>query len=559
MTLHLRVTNVGALIAVLAGAVPASAVPPGFSVQAEALLKSSYPDDGPGASVIVVEHGRTVFASGRGLANMATGEKITPRTVFRMASISKQFVAAVILQLSQQGRLSLTDPLSKYIPGYPSPGADATIEHLMNHRSGIANFTDIPGWMDETTSARAFTTDELVAQFKNKPNDFAPGAQFKYNNSGYVLLAAIIERVTGKPWHVAVTERISEPLRLTTIRNGEEEAKTRHMAFGYTFKDGKPLPAQRMHMTTANGAGALIGSVEDFARWTRALHSGKVLQPDGYARMITPLPLPSAKADYGFGLRRQNIRGREVIGHTGDVFGFLTAGVYLPNEHIFVAVFANADNPEIDPKTVLQRLTALAVGDPIPVFATTPVDHSALQPYFGIYRLGNAKHRFYQRGDKLFTRAEGGSDEEVLASRDNVFFGGPNKLTWFKLVRDEVGRPAIDFYKSSASKAERASWISAAPADAPAVRVPRAILETYVGNYRNGEMLMKVVLDKDNQLSVQIMPKRPRTLIARSNREFAVEGIDGEVTFHTEGSAVRYITVSHGGQEVRVERVKDGF
>ena len=163
----------------LAAAQPAAAVPGDFEARADALLERAFPADGPGAAVIVTENGRTVYVRGRGLADVAAGRPIAPDTVFRLGSITKQFTAAVILQLANEGRLSLDDPLSRFLPDYPAPGAGATVRQLLNHTVGIQSYTGIPGWMVEANTARPHTTAEMIAAFRGLKVD-SPFGPFEY-------------------------------------------------------------------------------------------------------------------------------------------------------------------------------------------------------------------------------------------------------------------------------------------------------------------------------------------------------------------------------------------
>ena len=196
----------------------ATAVPSDFAAKADAVVAEAWPADGPGAAIIVTEGGRPVYERGRGLADLESRRPITPDTVFRLGSITKQFSAAIMLQLVAEGKVSLDDPLSKYFPDYPQPGASATIAQLLNHTVGVQSYTDIPGWMVEEKTNRALTTEQLIAEFRDLPSPSKPGEKWAYNNSGYVLVGAVIEKVTGKPWHEVVGERIDRPLGLATIR-----------------------------------------------------------------------------------------------------------------------------------------------------------------------------------------------------------------------------------------------------------------------------------------------------------------------------------------------------
>jgi CubicO group peptidase (beta-lactamase class C family) len=199
----------GAAAMALAAACPAEALPADFSAKADALVKKAYPANQPGAAVIVTDDGKTVYAAGHGLADLEAKTPITPATVFRLGSITKQFSAAIILQLVSEGKLSLDDRLSKFLPDYPKPGADATVRQLLNHTSGVQSYTAIPGWMASDKPARALTTEQLISEFKDLPAPAKPGEAWAYNNSGYVLVGALIEKVAGKPWHQAIEERIA--------------------------------------------------------------------------------------------------------------------------------------------------------------------------------------------------------------------------------------------------------------------------------------------------------------------------------------------------------------
>src|SRR5690242_9342169 len=159
------------------------------------LMSKAYPADGPDASIIVMKEGRTLLRKGYGMADMELGVKVEPDMVFRLGSITKQFTAVSILMLAEQGKLSLSDDLTKFFPDYPTRGRTITVEHLLTHTSGIKSYTSIPAWL--SMWRRDMTVAELIDLFKNEPADFEPGTRWSYNNSGYILLGAIIEKVSG--------------------------------------------------------------------------------------------------------------------------------------------------------------------------------------------------------------------------------------------------------------------------------------------------------------------------------------------------------------------------
>jgi CubicO group peptidase (beta-lactamase class C family) len=543
----------GAAAALMAAA-PVQALPADFKARADALLKQSFPEAGPGAAVIVTDDGKTVYEAGRGLADVEAKTPITPATVFRMGSITKQFSAAIMLQLVAEGKVALDDRLSKFLPDYPKPGADATIAQLLNHTVGVQSYTGIPGWMVEKNTARAFTTEQMIAEFKDLPAPSKPGEKFDYNNSGYVLVGAVIEKVTGKPWHVNVDERIAKPLGLKTIRYGEFEGETPNMAKGYTLKDDKVADAQKIHMSVPHAAGALIGSVEDLAKWNAALHSGKVVRPDLYARMIAPTVLPGGATEgYGFGIRNQDVRSRKALGHGGGIFGFSTDSVYLPAEGVFVAVFTNSDSSSADPGMVMLKLAALALDDPFPTFQKVAVDTKAVEPWTGVYKVSNGERRVFLRDGKLFTQRSGGVELEAFAAGNGKYFY-ENSLTWFELKRDAAGTPVVAMYQQGAVTPEFSSRSGDIPVELPVADVPRATLQSYAGKYETPAGPLAVVLPDDGQMTVQLGGQQAIPILAVTQTEFRLVGVDARVEFKSEGGKVTGAVIKQGGRELPAKR-----
>jgi CubicO group peptidase (beta-lactamase class C family) len=540
--------------AALTMAAPVQALPADFKARADALLKQSFPDAGPGAAVIVTDHGKPVYEAGQGLADVGAKTRITPDTVFRIGSITKQFSAAIMLQLVAEGKVSLDDRLSKYLPDYPKPGGDATIAQLLNHTVGVQSYTGIPGWMAGDKVAKAYTTKQLVAEFKDMPSPSKPGEKWDYNNSGYVLVGAVIEKVTGKPWYVNVDERIAKPLGLTTIRYGVLEDKTPHMAHGYTMKDGKVEPSRAIHMSVPHAAGALIGSVEDLAKWNAALHHGKVVPPELYAKMTAPTAMPDGSSEtYGFGIRNDEVRSRKALGHGGGIFGFSTDAIYLPGEDVFVAVFANSDAPTTDPGMVVRKLAALAIDDPFPAFQKAALDTKAVEPWVGLYKVKDGERRVFVKDGKLFTQRTGGSALEAV-SGGNGKYSYENSLTWFELKRDAAGTPVIAMYQQGAVTPEENARSGPIPAELPVADVPRATLQSSAGLYDTPAGQLTVALPDEGPMTVMLMGQQPIPVLAVTQTEFRLVGVDAKVEFKTEGGKVTGATIKQGGRELPAKR-----
>ncbi len=535
--------------ALLFASTSAVAVSPGFKAKADALLADAYAANGPGAAVIVTENGKTVYTAGRGLADVAATRPIRASDSFRLGSITKQFASATLLKLVEQGKLSLDDPLSKFIPGYPAPGGAATVRQLLNHTSGIKDYTEIAGWMVEANTAKAYTTPALVAVFKDQSPTFKPGEHWQYDNSGYVLIGAIIEQVTGKPWDQAVAEEITRPLHLASIRSGVTESSIPKMVRGYTDKDGMVVPAMAIHMSVPGAAGALVGNVADLATWAYALHNGKVVNAATYQAMITPTVTSDGKTSpYGFGLELENVRGRTAIGHNGGIFGFLTDSIYLPKQKLFVAVFANSDAPRSQPGSVAQRLAALAVGDPYPTLTKAAVDLKAVEPMLGVYKFDDTERTFFARGGKLFTKRSGGGEIEAFSAGANKFFYGPDNLTWFEVIPGAKGMQ-IAFHAEGSPMRRMGVRSGPVPVESAAVAISAATLDGYAGSYTS-EAGTFVFKHEGDGLTVKLGAQPAFPMRATSMTEFEIAQVAAKIRFNVKDGKAGSITLFQGGQEL---------
>ena len=447
--------------------------------------------------------------------------------------------------------MSLDDPISRFFPDWPQPGAGATVRQLLNHISGIQDYSKVPGWIARNRT-RPWTTAELVAVSRELPAKAKPGEKWEYNNGGYVMLGAIVERVTGKMWHEVLAQRITRPLGLRTIAYGASQEALRAVARGYGEEDGRQQPVQPSHWSVAGAAGGLVGSVGDMARWAQALHHGRVVSPALYQEMIRPARLADGSTEpYGFGLRLQQIRGRPALVHGGAGSGLDTDSVYIPAEDVFVAVFANSDDPATDPSILTRRLAALALGEPIPTFAPAPVDMAAIEPLFGIYSAEDGPPlRFFEGDGKLFV-ARGDDQREAFPAGEDRFFFGPDDLTWFRFVRRPDGAHVIEVHRPDNSQPQRATRTGAVP---PPFTVAAAVLRSYVGAYSTEAQPVTVALDEKNQLTMTPAGQRPMPLRPVSETEFRIDGTPMRVVFHPENGQVSRFTLYRGARELHGQR-----
>lgn len=351
------------LLVLVAVTRPALAAPPDANTlrpPLEQLLATRVPAAGPGVVVLVARRDAVLFRGARGMASIELGVPMTPEHVLRIGSVTKQFAAATLLKLVDEGRAQLADPLSKYLPAFPN-GNQITLAQLLNHTSGVKTYTGIPGYI-AGPARRDLSTAELVSEIGRLPVDFAPGATYAYNNSSYVLVGAVIEAITRRPWHAQVA-MLLQPLGITHTTWDDPGVVIPGMAQGYSI-NARGLPARplMLSMTQPHAAGALVSSADDLWRWNLALHNGQVLSAEGYRRMTTPEGAAAQGRGYGYGLMAGLLGGQAVLWHNGGIPGFTSALIWLPQDQLTVVVLRNSDSPEINPAQLAREIAALALG-----------------------------------------------------------------------------------------------------------------------------------------------------------------------------------------------------
>src|SRR5215470_14866012 len=247
-------------------------------------------------SALVAENGKVIYKGGFGLANVEWGIPNAPDTKFRLGSITKQFTATVILQLVEQGKIKLDAKLTDYLPEYRKDTGDkVTIHHLLTHTSGIPSYTSQPGFF-ENVSRNPYKVDDFVKKYASGDLEFEPGSKYTYNNSGYFLLGAIIERVTGKPYEQVLKENIFNPVGMKNTGYDHHDTIIAKRATGYSQTPDGYTNAAYLDMSIPYAAGSLYSTVEDLYLWDQALYTDKVLSAQSKALMYKPF-----LEEYGYG------------------------------------------------------------------------------------------------------------------------------------------------------------------------------------------------------------------------------------------------------------------
>jgi CubicO group peptidase (beta-lactamase class C family) len=303
----------------------------------------------PGVGIGVVVNGRLVFGAGYGVKNLDTQSPVTPATRFEIGSITKQFTAAAILQLKEQGKLKLSDPLGKYVPEYPL-GKNITIEQLLWQVSGIPDYiNDVPN-LEKIALSKPGGLRNGLENIKGRPLYFKPGTQWRYSNTNYLLLGAVVERVSHMPWEAFVRKNIFTRAGMTHSAFIPDEPHLPDMATGYRAGKGRlsPVPAKWLHALSngwAGSDGAIVSTVGDMARWDNAFFGGKIVNAADVRLATTADILPSGKSTYyGFGWAIGDLDGEKRIWHNGSTLGFGAANEYFPDLHEAIVVLTNNEN-----------------------------------------------------------------------------------------------------------------------------------------------------------------------------------------------------------------------
>lgn len=297
----------------------------------------------PGLAVGVLQGGKPLLAAGFGLANVELAVPATARTVFQSGSLGKQFTAVLVMMLIEEGRLGLDDAIATYFPGSPAYWEQVTVRRLLTHTAGVPDYTD--GTID---LRRDYTEDELLAMAQQLPSAFPPGSDWRYSNTGYLLLGILVHRVTGRFYGDLLAERIFSPLGMAHAQVISEAAIVPHRAAGYRLVDGtlrnQEWVAPSLN-TTADGA--LYFALTDLLAWQGALRSRALLKPSNWTEVLSPVRLTDGRQEpYGFGWVSHAANGAPLYHHSGSWQGFKTYAARFEGADLDIVVLANLAEAE---------------------------------------------------------------------------------------------------------------------------------------------------------------------------------------------------------------------
>ena len=317
-------------------------------------LMQNYTGNVPGASLLVLKDGKPLIRHGYGLSNLEQHEQASPATNYRLASVTKQFTAAAILLLAEDGKLKLEDSIRHWLPSLPAITDKVTLRQLLSHTGGLIDYEDL---MPADTTEQLNDNDVLRMLSATPKSYFAPGTAYRYSNSGYVLLGLVVEHASGLSLPAFLQQRIFQPLHmdhtLLYVRGGPEVS---HRAYGYSEENSTWKRTDQDLTSATRGDGGIYSSIDDLAKWDAALYDSRLLSDASRKLAFSPhvkVVGEPYEASYGFGWR---ITG-DTLWHSGESIGFRNVIVRWPKQHLTVILLSNRNDPE-------PYRTALSIAEP---------------------------------------------------------------------------------------------------------------------------------------------------------------------------------------------------
>ena len=410
---------------------------PDIASKVEAYMQALVDLDRFSGSILVARNGHAMISKGYGFANREHGVQNTPKTKFRLGSVTKQFTAMAILILQNRGKLEVQNPVAGYIPNCPEAWEPVTVHHLLNHTSGMPEHTNAIDW--QTTGRAPHTVQGVIDLFKDKPLDFRPGEQHRYSNSGYILLGHIIEQITGQSYEAFVTKNIFEPLGMENTGYDHTDRVLSHRASGYDKRGDTFVNAGYLDMSLPHAAGGLYSTVEDLLLWDQALYTDRLVP---FSCLETMFMLSPFLANYGYGVGIGQRFGRRVIGHGGGIHGFLTMLDRYIEDKVCIIVLSNLTSAA--PGAIAKTLAAIVFGEEYEVpqrRVPAQLASEIYTSYEGQYELAPGVILNVKAGeDRLVVTATGGGTAEFFPESEVRFFrtSSDDQITFCKSKEGSV-------------------------------------------------------------------------------------------------------------------------
>ena len=509
----------------------------------DAMMIETFKENEPGAVALIIKEDKVLYRKAFGLANLELGVKMKPENVFRIGSITKQFTAVAILKLRDEGKLKLDDKITEYVKDYPMHGHQITIQHLLTHTSGIKNYNSISEW-DGEIQKKDFTPKEFINYFKNQPMDFQPGEEWRYNNSGYVILGHIIEVVSEMTYEEYIEKTFFAPLKMTNSDYGSPSRIIKDRANGYDKKENVFRNSDYISMSQPYAAGGLLSTVDDLYKWNSALMSEKVILKASREEAHSTYRLNNGKkTGYGYGWMLGNIQGSPMIYHSGGINGFLTYSIFLPEEQLFVAMFSNCICNY--PGNIATKMAALAIEKPYNWKPIT-LSNENLKEYVAEYKSDKEQRNITLEDGQLLLFKNAGRKSKIIPYGKDKFFlkGGMSTLQYNRNTEGEIMSVTLKStgYDLDLKKTNKPAQLI------EKIELDKAIMDKYVGKYQLSPNFIISIFQEESKMYAQGTGQRRIEIFPFEKNKFVYVDIDCKLTFNLdENGKVDSITVHQIG------------
>lgn len=515
--------------------------------QIDELLSSSYKKDAPGVAVLITKNGEPIYEQYLGLSNLEYQISINASSKFPIGSITKQFTAASILLLQEQGKLNTSDYIAEYLSEFDLKKHPIKIVHLLTHTSGIPS--DNTAKTIQKGLRNNILPEEILETIKDEPLIFTPGTHYDYSNNGYILLGLIIEKVSGISYAEFLQRHIFGPLQMKNTQVGFYQDIVLNRVAGYTKEEGKTINAT--YHASSFSAGAIISTPSDLQLWNKALFAFQVIDKASLSQMLQNYQLnDGSKTNVGFGWELNKIRNSISYEHSGFEPGYKSASIYLPKEDLHIVVMQNTEFRS--PVTLAINIASILLQNPYPTAKESIyLSKNELEKFIGIYTLENKEERIIglDQNDNLFIKAQGGTKRRLYVLNPTTLFYDQGFRQLHFNEHSVVGFKEFT-YSNRIQKTSATKKTNQIPKTNTVQKLSATQLKKYVGVYKAAPFTMFVTLEND-QLYAQPDGSDKLELLPKGLNQFFIKEIGAEIEFvATDGNEIKEMHIVLEGEKM---------
>ncbi len=528
-----------------------------LSEQINQFVNEKYRASDPGAAVLVAMNEKVIFRRGYGMASLNPAVSNRADMVFRIGSITKQFTSTAILQLVEQGKIELNADITKYLTGFSTSGKTITVEQLLNHTSGIKSYTSVPDVMSKDKKGKSISVDEMLKIIQSHPPDFAPNDQWLYNNSGYFLLGAIIEKVSGMSYGAYVSKNLFKPVGMKSSFADDTKLPANRAVGHQKTNASEYTVSDYVHPSIPYSAGAIFSTLDDLWKWNQAVFNYKLLKKETLERAWKPAKLNNGQLiSYGYGWQLGRLGDSPVIGHGGAIDGFLTSEIYVPDHKIYVCILSN--NMTVAPDEYAYQIAEIVSGIKKEVPSTISLEESVAIEYAGVYQINEKEDRIITRKEnQFFSQRTGGTKFEIFPYAKDAFYfkDSSSKLSFIRSSQGKIEAVEMKGREYILQVAKRTDKMP--PSDHVQIELDSTIFDHYAGEYELAPGFIIKVWRDAMTFRAQATGQPFFEIFAESKTKFFLKVVDAQLEFFKdENGNTSSLTLFQGGRQMLGKKIK---